>query len=48
MKRTKKYIDGWQIRNVFDWLFTATSFLVFLALEGALLYSYFHWLNNVK
>jgi hypothetical protein len=47
MKRSEvRHIDGWQIKNRFDWLFTAGSFIVFLSLEAALLYSYFHWLNN--
>lgn len=47
MKREQeKAIDGWQIRSRFDWLFTAASFVTFLALEAAILYAYFHWLNR--
>ena len=47
MKReVTKVEESWQAKSRFDWLFTAMSFVVFLALEAAILYAYFHWLNK--
>jgi len=33
-------IEGWRIKNLFDWCFAVVSFIVFVLLEGALIYSY--------
>ena len=48
MKQSKKLIDGWQIKTRFDWFFSGASFVVFLCLEGALLYAYFSWLAELE
>ena len=41
VKAKKKWIEGWQIKNFFDICFAILSFVVFLLLEAALIYSYF-------
>ena len=41
VKAKKKWIEGWQIKNFFDLCFAILSFVVFLLLEAALIYSYF-------
>jgi len=41
VKSKKKWIEGWQIKNFFDICFAILSFVVFLLLEAALIYSYF-------
>jgi len=41
VKAKKKRIEGWQIKNFFDICFAILSFVVFLLLEAALIYSYF-------
>jgi len=41
VKAKKKWIEGWQIKNFFDFCFAILSFIVFLLLEAALIYSYF-------
>jgi hypothetical protein len=47
MKSAKqKAVNGFQIRGAWDWVFTIVSFLLFVALEGALLYAYFTFLNS--
>jgi hypothetical protein len=43
-----KWIDGWKVRNWFDWCFAVTSFIVFLVLEGVIIYSYFTLLNLIR
>jgi len=43
-----RWIDGWKVRNWFDWCFAVTSFLVFLGLEGVIIYSYFTLLNLIR
>jgi len=43
-----KLLNGWQIKGWLDWLFTILSFLAFLALEGALLYAYYIFLNGYR
>ncbi len=41
VKEKKKWIEGWRIKNFFDICFAILSFIVFLLLEAALIYSYF-------
>jgi hypothetical protein len=41
VKPKKKWIEGWRIKNFFDFCFAILSFIVFLLLEAALIYSYF-------
>ena len=41
VKEKKKWVEGWQIKNFFDFCFAVLSFIVFLLLEAALIYSYF-------
>ena len=41
VKEKKKWIEGWRIKNFFDICFAILSFVVFLLLEAALIYSYF-------
>ena len=43
-----KWIDGWKVKNWFDWCFAVSSFIVFLVLEGAIIYSYFTLLNLIR
>jgi hypothetical protein len=44
----RKAVDGWQIKNWVDWSFAVVSFLAFLALEGAIVYSYFVLLGVIR
>lgn len=44
----RKWIDGWQIKSWLDWGFALVSFVVFLALESAIIYSYFILLNVIR
>jgi len=37
----KKWVQGWRLKSWFDWCFAILSFVVFLLLEAALIYSYF-------
>ena len=41
VKAKKKWIEGWRVKNFFDFCFAILSFVVFLLLEAALIYSYF-------
>ena len=41
VKTTKRSVHGWRIRNWFDWSFAVSSFVVFILLEAAIIYSYF-------
>jgi len=43
----KKIIDGWKIRSLLDWWFATASFMVFVTLESAMIYSYFVFLHIV-
>jgi hypothetical protein len=43
----RPWIDGWKIRNWFDWWFAVTSFFVFVTLEGVIIYSYFTLLKII-
>jgi hypothetical protein len=44
--RKLSWFGSWRAQTRFDWLFTLMSFVVFVCLEAALLYSYFSWLNQ--
>ena len=46
MKKKTKLIDGWKIKNWLDWLIAMVSFVLFLLLEGAIIYSYFVFLRQ--
>jgi len=43
----KKIIDGWKIKSLLDWWFATASFMVFITLESAMIYSYFVFLHIV-
>jgi hypothetical protein len=47
MSSNRKLVDGFRARSFVDWLFAVVSFLLFLALEGALLYAYFTFVNHL-
>jgi hypothetical protein len=47
MNSTRKLGSGFRIKSFFDWLFAVVSFLIFLALEGALLYVYFVYMSKL-
>jgi hypothetical protein len=47
MSSNRKLVNGFRARSFVDWLFATLSFLVFLALEGALLYAYFVFVNHL-
>ena len=40
MKTKKKWIQGWQIKGSLEWCVAVLSFVVFVLLEAALIYSY--------
>ena len=47
MQRSEERVaPNWRMRSWFDWLFALASFLVFICLEGALLYAYYTFLND--
>lgn len=47
MNSTRKLGSGFRIKSFFDWMFAVVSFLIFLALEGALLYAYFVYMHKL-
>jgi hypothetical protein len=47
MSSNRKLVNGFRVRSFVDWLFAILSFVVFLALEGALLYAYFTFMNHL-
>jgi len=40
VKSEKKWVQGWRVKGWFDWIFALLTFLVFVLLEAALIYSY--------
>jgi cytochrome c oxidase subunit IV len=47
MNSNRKLVDGFRIKGFLDWAFVMLSFLVFLALEGAMVYAFFVFVNKL-
>jgi hypothetical protein len=47
MNSNRKLINGFRMRGIFDWVFVMLSFLVFLVLEGAMVYAFFVFVNKL-
>lgn len=46
MKSNRKLVNGFRIKGLLDWTFVTLSFLVFLALEAAMVYAFFVFMNK--
>jgi hypothetical protein len=46
VKTASRFWSGWRIQGWFEWLVAMASCVVFLALEGGLLYAYYHFLKT--
>ena len=40
-------VNGWKIKNWFDWMFAMASFAIFLTLEATIVYSYWVMLRGL-
>jgi hypothetical protein len=47
MNSNRKLVNGFRVKSFFDWAFVMLSFLVFLALEGAMVYAFFVFMNKL-
>lgn len=43
-----RLIDGWKIRSWLDWTVAMISFVLFVILESAVIYSYWIFLGQVQ
>jgi hypothetical protein len=46
VKTASRFWSGWRIQGWFEWLVAMASCVAFLALEGGLLYAYYHFLKT--
>jgi len=45
MKPNQTHPEGWRIKGLFQWSVAMASFVLFLLLEGCLLYAYYVYLS---
>ena len=47
MNSNRQLVKGFRIKGFLDWAFVALSFLLFLVLEGALVYAFFVFIDRL-